>query len=525
MLTAQRTRWKLKPLHIPGLDPVDMGDGAITLGRAPSNTISLPADDHPQVSAHHVRLTVTGGELAIEDLGSTNGTFVNGKKAGSGQLRSGDTIQLGARGPRFVVLDVSAIEGAVSGAANGGSLGATKFVKVPAVRVPKSVLRNREALWGLLGLVLIVAICGGIAFFHLEQRGFEESARVDRMTSVIQDRIEQKLTVANLRLDEQSALWSEQRASLESERDRLKARIADVEGARGASPSELASLQASLQETIAQLELYDPLGAERARLEGVSHVRKAVVLIEKTVVYRDQKTGRLLYFDKDHDSDPLNIEGRGTPLTLDSSTGSGFCISPEGWVITNAHVLSFTEAEVPLPISEDLDLRPERRLEVVFSDDSARHLAEVIRVEDDPTRDLALLKIESFEGIPYLVESDIRQDVPAPGAEVYLFGFPLGHHALQDGDTVIASTFKGILSRVVSPFIQIDAGVYPGNSGGPLTDASGRVIGVIFSVQNNLDGTTAANIGYAIPVDEIQRLWPLPVRAVEAKSPEVAARH
>lgn len=501
MLTANHSRWKLKPLHVPGLKPIDlMGDG-VTLGRASSNTVCLPADDHPQVSAHHARVGVDGDGLRLQDLGSTNGTLVNGRRAHSLRLRSGDTIQLGEGGPRFVVLDLEGLH------AQGGSLSQTKVVRAPKLRMPHTARRNREALWGLLGLVVLVALCGGIAYFRLQQRGYEESARVAHMTNIIQGRLEKKLTAASMMFDEQAALWEEQRTGLEGERDRLVARIADAEDRRGTSSTELAELRTRLDETVAQLELFDPVGAERARLEGVSHVRRAVVLIEKKVVYRDEKTGRLLHFEKGGE-DPLNVEGRGVPLTLDSSTGSGFCLSEDGWIITNAHVLSFTEADVALPISDDLELRPERRIEVVFSDESSRHVAEVVRVEDDPSRDLALLKIDPFPGLPHLREEDLLDDVPAPGSEVYLFGFPLGHHALQNGDTVIASTFKGILSRVVSPFIQVDAGVYPGNSGGPLTDASGRVIGVIFSVQNNIDGTTAANIGYAIPVSELRRLWP-----------------
>jgi putative serine protease PepD len=96
---------------------------------------------------------------------------------------------------------------------------------------------------------------------------------------------------------------------------------------------------------------------------------------------------------------------------------------------------------------------------------------------------------------------------PTIGAEVYLHGFPLGKMALQDGDRVIASSFRGILSRRVSNWLQVDAAVHPGNSGGPLTDATGHVIGVVTRVQRIANEMIAPDMGYAIPIAAAARLW------------------
>lgn len=119
-----------------------------------------------------------------------------------------------------------------------------------------------------------------------------------------------------------------------------------------------------------------------------------------------------------------------------------------------------------------------------------------------------MIKIEPFDGMPHLARFDVDEASPSPGSEVYLFGFPLGMHALQEGERVIASTFKGILSRVVDPYLQVDAGVHPGNSGGPVTDAAGRVVGVVTAGQRLPEGDLVFTIGYAIPIERVAKIWP-----------------
>jgi len=65
---------------------------AVTIGRLPDNTIVI---DNPAVSSHHLRIAREGPQFVVEDLGSTNGTFVNGDKVAKRPLRHGDTILVG----------------------------------------------------------------------------------------------------------------------------------------------------------------------------------------------------------------------------------------------------------------------------------------------------------------------------------------------------------------------------------------------------------------------------------------------
>jgi S1-C subfamily serine protease len=133
----------------------------------------------------------------------------------------------------------------------------------------------------------------------------------------------------------------------------------------------------------------------------------------------------------------------------------------------------------------------------------------LVKVADDDI-DLALVRIDPFEGMPHLNDFNLESATPEPGGDLYLLGFPLGNFALQEGRTVIASTFRGILSRIVDGSLQVDAGVHPGNSGGPITDPLGRVIGIVTSVQATPEQTAVYTIGYGIPIADAASIWPPP---------------
>jgi pSer/pThr/pTyr-binding forkhead associated (FHA) protein len=78
----------------------EIGDGETSVGRSSGSTIVLRSDDY--ASGRHAQLTRHGGLLYVEDLGSTNGTFVNGRKTvGATPLRHGDTVRVGSTTFRY----------------------------------------------------------------------------------------------------------------------------------------------------------------------------------------------------------------------------------------------------------------------------------------------------------------------------------------------------------------------------------------------------------------------------------------
>ena len=167
-----------------------------------------------------------------------------------------------------------------------------------------------------------------------------------------------------------------------------------------------------------------------------------------------------------------------------ASSGSGFFAAAPGFVVTNAHVIGQSR-------------RGEREVEsvevVVRSGlpDEQTYPARVLKA--DRLLDLALLKVGDTETPTlevadafYLKETQL----------VYIFGFPHGEN-LGTNISVNTSTISALRRDEVIPWIQVAGGMHPGNSGGPVTDATGRVIGVARA------GIVGTQINMAIPGDVV----------------------
>ena len=521
----QRRGLRLKPLQVPGLAALlEARGGRLSLGRAEDNDVSLSGDAFPSISSHHALIVERGAELWVEDQGSRNGTFVNGVRVERQALKAGDVLQLGPVGPRFLVVPAD-------------PLSETMFVdprqvrgKVSEERVSELVASGARRLlrtFGVVGIAVVVALV--IWALSLFRRGTQRSRDLERTLAEREATHQLELAEARRWIGELKAIDAKRQAELTAERGERDAYVRELESSiarseedaaelaarlaaletSGASASEIARLeadiartQAEIGEARAQFARFDPVNLEQVRLEDVSRVREAVVLLEVSVQLLDRDTNGLLHVSVEGEP---NFEGRGEPWSLES-TGSGFCIDPAGWILTNAHVVGPGEDAGLLSLLAEGPIESRLEVRVVFSGSSRRVPARVHSVAQDV--DLALLQIEPFEGMPYL-ESFSTEGAPLEaGTDVYLFGFPLGNYALQEGETVIASTFRGILSRRVGRNLQVDAGVHPGNSGGPITDAAGRVIGVVVSVQAMPDHSAVYTIGYGIPIAEAAGLWP-----------------
>ncbi len=172
----------------------------------------------------------------------------------------------------------------------------------------------------------------------------------------------------------------------------------------------------------------------------------------------------------------VQIEIETEDAVFGGGAGTGFIISPDGQVVTNAHVV---EGAV--------------RIKVMLSDGTVKS-AEL--VQKDPTRDLAVLKIKGDNLPAARLGNSAEVEV---GDEVLAIG-----NALGLGDTPTVTT--GIVSALnrqlqlagnrLTHLIQTDAAINPGNSGGPLVNANGEVIGVNTAIAGNAEG-----IGFAISID------------------------
>jgi putative serine protease PepD len=179
-------------------------------------------------------------------------------------------------------------------------------------------------------------------------------------------------------------------------------------------------------------------------------------------------------------------------VRVTGAIGSGFVISPDGYVITNDHVVEGANDT----------------MSVAFSDGST---ASATLVGRDPESDIAVIKVAKANVTP--VEFG-NSDQIAVGDPVLAFGSPLALvNTVTSGivsalDRTIQAGEPGGTTRYYAA-IQTDAAVNQGNSGGPLVDASGKVIGVN-SVIRSVGGTDteAGNIGlaFAIPINQAQRV-------------------
>ncbi|HUP21964.1 MAG TPA: trypsin-like peptidase domain-containing protein [Thermoanaerobaculia bacterium] len=162
--------------------------------------------------------------------------------------------------------------------------------------------------------------------------------------------------------------------------------------------------------------------------------------------------------------------------------GSGFVISQDGWVVTNHHVIEGATA-----VTVRLD---------------GRDYAAEVRGED-PSTDIALLRIDAGRPLPYLALGESGS--LRVGEWVMVIGNPL---QLESTVTVGVVSAKGrsgfpLGDSSFQNFIQTDAAINRGNSGGPLVDVRGRVVGIATAMNFG-----AENIGFAVPVETLRQILP-----------------
>lgn len=525
-MASIESKLQLRSLDPSGLPPlVDIPGEGLTLGRHPSNAAAIDGKIFPHVSTHHARLAYEGDRLFFEDLGSTNGSFLNGQPVKKEAVKAGDLLQLGGPGgPRFLVVsqevhvetalvqappDPGPVQGKKGG--QGAPLETERAAGIS--RVEKTVRRMRRRfrllVAGIAFEVILFFAVGWLAYGYLEEWRIREAQKIAALESD-NKRLKTGLEDANAEMELQRLAWERQREKLMEERESLMKYVQTLEKKGDQASGELQLLQARLLETSLKLEEYNPKNLERVRAAQrveQNRVLAAVVYLERKVFYKDSKTGKKISFEVQPSGEvKLNAEDKGEPLTEEGS-GSGFCVSKDGWIMTNAHVVEkprLARLEV-----EEWSLAAELELAVVFSGTSRRRQARVVAALEEEG-DLALLKIEPFEGMPFIGNFEAGGAEVAPGAEIRLFGFPLGKNLMQGKDVLTASIFSGIVSRIAGDLIQVQAAVYPGNSGGPAVDETGRVIGVVTAVQTIHTGQIASDIGYLIPIKGARKIWPPP---------------
>lgn len=172
----------------------------------------------------------------------------------------------------------------------------------------------------------------------------------------------------------------------------------------------------------------------------------------------------------------------------EEGAGSGFVLDKEGHILTNYHVIEGAES-----------------IEITFGDQLS---APATVIGFDPRNDVAVLKVDLA---PDLLQPVILGD--SANLRVGQWAIAIGNPFGQFGRTLttgvisaLGRTIEGPDNRTITGIIQTDAAINKGNSGGPLLDSSGRVIGITSAIFSPTG--TSAGVGFAVPVDTLKRILP-----------------
>lgn len=183
---------------------------------------------------------------------------------------------------------------------------------------------------------------------------------------------------------------------------------------------------------------------------------------------------------------------------IPQGTGSGFIWDAEGHVVTNYHVIHGASAAK------------------VFLWDHSDYDARLVGVY--PDKDLAVLLIDApktkLRPIPVGSSHDLQV-----GQKAFAIGNPFGlDQTLTMGIvSALGREIKSVTRHTIKNVIQTDAAINPGNSGGPLLDSAGRLIGVNTAIYS--PSGASVGIGFAIPVDEVNRAVPQLIRSQKITRP------
>jgi pSer/pThr/pTyr-binding forkhead associated (FHA) protein len=435
-----------------------------TLGRHPRSDLRFDPAMDLAVSALHAVVTRDGDRWVIQDLESTNGTFLDGQRlTGSAPLRPGDRIGLGADGP---VVEFR-ISGVLDTPATARVEAASNVDAARSASDPPTGERVRIAVAKQTRTVkLTVAATAFLVFCALA------------------------FTLVTGRRDR--AAWELERSQL---RERVDSMLVDGEAAVLALQLQLSTLSEALQLSQAQVrQTRGDLNRARERgdarevrqlerklddaTETLNRQNSAAMLDFRSIQRQNRRAIALVYVES---------------ATGEMSTGTAFAVREDATLITNRHVVLGSDSS-----------RPPRRLAVQFSDSDQVWPARLVAASRDA--DIAVIKIDNIAGIVPVVQGfNLRPDSLPDGAPVALIGFPNGGEGGTPSGTDHATARPvlgtGAISRSSATRLDVEGYGAAGASGSPVFDADGLVVGVLFG-----GPVGGGQVVYAVPAPLAVRL-------------------
>ena len=466
-------------------------DQPISFGRKSGNKVQFDPVKDDVVSGNHAQIKMSGSEVVIEDLGSTNGTFINGRRiSGSQVLLGGEQIQFGTDGP---VIQIQFETGSDSTRISPVKSG---IGKETAVRMIDEALLQRES-----------DIKSGVQH-SIEQSVSQKlssertwaTRRIQVMGSILVVLIIVVAAIAWFFNYHQGKKMDEQTRILSEEVARSKDKLAQEAGWEEAVQKNYNAVCYILSEW----HLYQETTNELLKPNIDEYWHEMVI----------DKNERISLF--------IKVQASGI--------GSGFCIDPRGYILTNGHVVNGWLYEQSVGVLAQLNNKNEwvvvqepynfddlnqqfqtwglpkvygriERLEVQFPNGKPitgtfiRHSLE---------HDVALIKCDLPTDMPAIYGIDDSGNVKE-GQRLAILGYPGGAlqefalynnvafttrrvgHAIEVQNPTVSD---GILSKVSrsGDNYQTDAAINPGNSGGPVIDKFGKVIGIAYAKNIDKEG-------------------------------------
>ena len=422
--------------------------GYIGLGRHPLSDVRFDAERDLDVSSRHAAIVRKTEGFVLQDLGSRNGTFVNGQRVnGDTLLRDGDVIGFGANGPalEFGVIEIDDDLPATAAAEGLAERASSPREVIPAaqrptaprastgVRIRAEVARQTAQLRRTTKVLIVLLLIVGTGFTWIQIDGRRRARESQTMTLHFQ-------------------------TELQGVRDALQA-----------AQQETARLRRALETSGG-----DSAAVARLRLElaAVERRRRALGGVDyRAISHRNQDAVAIVlveYTDGERFS--------GTAFALDST----------GTMVTNKHIL----------VGDDGTKTP-RRLGVIFSGSTQFWRAEMVGVSAES--DVGVFRVAITGGTPRVAGLARTREGLERGDPVAILGYPLGFDLpmeSQGGQPIAEPTLTvGTVSKALTAVIQVDAYGAPGSSGSPIFDRDGKVIAMLYGGERESQG----KIIFAVP--------------------------
>ena len=455
----------------------------IAIGRHPASDVRFDAEKELDVSARHAALLKQGKAWFLRDLGSRNGTLVNGHRITKDlKLDDTDQIRLGANGPTVEFRLVSdATPDAVTAPRPAAGTQPSPVDAVPSLRdtlggssrptagarpsntqrIRAEVRRQTKGLRTLTTILVAMLLVAVGAFVVVNRR---QALAREREARAMQARIDSVLAASE--------------AAVQS----LKGEVAGLADALHRSQAEVQRLNNDLASASASGDARQ-IEALRARLNTAAdalRTQQIAAQVDYSAIYQDNQDAVAMIYVEFAPGEVF--------------TGTAFAITREGVLITNRHVVAGPDGT-----------RKATKVGIKFADSDQVFPARVLAIGQDKAADVAVVKVDIRGGNPAIKTFRPSASV-RPGDPVAVIGFPLGVELPTDqrGYRQVARTSltAGTVSKVLDDLVQVDGYGAEGSSGSPIFDGAGNVVAVLYGGQPG----TGGRIVFGVPVSYAQQL-------------------